>query len=246
MTTGGVATGRHLVIMLRAPLAGRVKRRLAAGIGEVQALAFYRRTVRDLLRGTGRDPRWTTWLAVTPDEFAATGRHGKARFWPAALPRLPQGGGDIGRRMARPFRILPAGPVLVIGSDIPAVGPAHIARAFRALGRAELVFGPATDGGYWLVGMRGRARRLDPFAGVRWSGPDALADTLERVPAGYRVAMADRLEDVDDAAAWRRWRNAQRGRAGDAAGGGAANGATISAISGRASSTSMPGRSRRS
>ena len=61
---------RHLVIMARAPRLGCVKRRLAGDIGEIEALRFYRGHTARLLRDMARDPRWETWLAVTPDAAA--------------------------------------------------------------------------------------------------------------------------------------------------------------------------------
>ena len=82
------------------------------------------------------------------------------------------------------------------GSDIPAMRPAHIAQAFKLLGSADAVFGRAPDGGYWLVGLRRVPRVLKPFADVRWSGPNTLADTLANL-AGKRVAFAATLSDVD-------------------------------------------------
>jgi glycosyltransferase A (GT-A) superfamily protein (DUF2064 family) len=96
--------------------------------------------------------------------------------------------------------VLPAGPVVLVGSDIPALRAGHIARAFRLLGQHDLVFGPASDGGFWLVG----ARRLKPlprtlFAAVRWSTAQALADTLVGIPTGFSTGLADMLDDVDDA-----------------------------------------------
>jgi glycosyltransferase A (GT-A) superfamily protein (DUF2064 family) len=66
------------------------------------------------------------------------------------------------------------------------------------------VFGPAGDGGFWLVGAR-RSRRLPPlFGNVRWSGPHALADVLGNLPRRVSVGFAARLGDVDDAASLRR------------------------------------------
>ena len=104
------------------------------------------------------------------------------------------------------FRSLPPGPAIIVGSDIPGLAPAHIARGFAALGRADMVLGPATDGGYWLIGLGPRARSHDFFQGVRWSSPWALADTRRNLPAGFRLALVDRLADVDDGLAYRRWR----------------------------------------
>lgn len=191
---------RHLVVFLRAPQLGRVKSRLAAGIGALAALRFYRDTSARLLRALARDGRWRLELWVTPDR-AVGGR------WPVKAPRRGQGAGDLGRRMARVFATLPPGPAVIVGSDIPALTPAHIAAAFGALGRAEAVFGPATDGGYWLVGLRRRPRvPRGLFQSVRWSSADALADTLAGLPRAMSLSLLETLSDVDDAADYRRWR----------------------------------------
>ena len=201
----GDAMRPTLVVFARAPRYGTVKRRLAAGIGPLAALAFHRASFDRLLRSCGGDPRWTTVLSLTPDE-AVRG----AASWARGLPRTPQGRGDLGTRMAR--ALSRGGPTVIVGADIPAIRPVHIDAAFRALGRADLVFGPAVDGGFWLVGTSGR-RSLPPglFAGVRWSSEHALADTLATVPARWRVARIATLADVDDAAAWRHWRAAEAG-----------------------------------
>ena len=184
-----------LIVMVKAPRPGRVKTRLGRDIGLVPAAWWYRHQVARLIRRL-RDPRWRIVLAVAPD--AALG----ARLWPGDLARLPQGRGDLGARMLRLLRQggTCGGPVCLIGSDIPAIRPAHIARAFAALGEHDAVFGPAEDGGYWLVGAKhpGRLPRTT-FAGARWSSEHALADSLATLP-GLRVTLADRLGDVDCAA----------------------------------------------
>jgi glycosyltransferase A (GT-A) superfamily protein (DUF2064 family) len=122
------------------------------------------------------------------------------------VPRLPQGRGDLGARMQRALRAFAPAPVVVVGSDIPDLAPRHVAAAFRGLAAADVVIGPADDGGYWLIGMRGARRLHRPFAGVRWSGPHALADTVAALGPQARVAYAATLADVDDAAALTRWR----------------------------------------
>jgi uncharacterized protein len=210
---------RHLVVFLRAPRLGRVKSRLAAGIGAIAALRFYRQTSESLLRAMARDQRWRVHLALTPDRDAV-----RASPWRFALSRFGQGTGDLGRRMERAVRRLPPGPVVIIGSDIPALRAKHVAAAFAALGMHHAVFGPAADGGYWLVGFRRRPRLPRPlFARVRWSSPEALADTLAGLPRDMRVKFLETLEDVDDAAAYARWREtlSRRWRASDAPGGAA-------------------------
>jgi len=198
---------RHVVIFARAPQAGRVKRRLANDIGAMAAARFYRATLARQIRQLSRDPRWTLWLFVTPDNALTH------PIWSAvsAVRRRPQGDGDLGWRMRLPFRRLPAGPVVLVGSDIPALQPGHVARAFHLLGRHDLVFGPASDGGFWLIGAR-RLRPLphDLFAGVRWSTSVALADTLASIPARYSVGLADTLDDVDDVRDLQRYLDGRR------------------------------------
>lgn len=192
----------HLVIFARTPRRGAVKRRLATDIGDGPALAFYRRTLHDVTRRLGGDPRWRTWLAVTPDGDAM-----RPGLWPAVpgVGLIPQGRGDLGARMARPLTELPPGPVIIIGTDIPGITPRHIVDGFAALGRHDFVFGPATDGGYWLVGAR-RPVPAGLFRDVRWSTEHALADTLAGLPRAAQVALLDELDDVDDGAAWAAWR----------------------------------------
>ncbi|MCE8529311.1 TIGR04282 family arsenosugar biosynthesis glycosyltransferase [Ruegeria pomeroyi] len=185
---------RTLVIMVKEPHPGRVKTRLGRDIGMVGAAWWFRHQTRALIRRL-RDPRWRIVLAVSPDAEGMA-----SRVWPADLARRPQGRGDLGQRMARQLRAASKGPVCLIGADIPGVTRAHIARAFAALGGAEFVFGPAPDGGYWLVGAA-RRYALPPglFGDVRWSSEHALGDTLAGV-RGHRVALVDMLQDVDTAA----------------------------------------------
>ncbi|NIA71605.1 glycosyltransferase [Pelagibius litoralis] len=181
--------------MARAPRLGTVKRRLARDIGTVGALRFYRGHTAGLLRDLSADPRWRLWLAVTPDSAALSGRG----LWPFHGDLLPQGRGDLGRRMGRLFETLPPGPLVMIGSDIPGITRAHIGGAFKSLGAADWVFGPAEDGGYWLVGARRRPVVRPPFDGVRWSSAATLDDTLANLK-DVRVALLDRLRDVDTGA----------------------------------------------
>ena len=183
-----------LVVMVKEPRPGRVKTRLGRDIGMVPAAWWFRNQATRLLRQL-RDPRWQVVLAVSPDRAGLA-----SRVWPADLARIPQGRGDLGARMQRGLRYGAPGPVCVIGADIPGVTRAHIARAFAALGTHDLVFGPALDGGYWLVGVRrGGQVPTTLFKGVRWSEPQALADSIASA-SGARVALVDRLQDVDCAA----------------------------------------------
>lgn len=180
--------------MVKEPRPGRVKTRLGKDLGMVTAARWFRRQSTDLLHRI-EDPRWETLLAVAPDYDGL-----RSRVWPAHLPRVAQGRGDLGNRMARLFRALPPGPLCIIGADIPDIRPTHIARAFRALGNHDAVFGPAPDGGYWLVGMK-RTAPPPPslFEKVRWSTEHALSDSIGTLK-GRRIALTDTLSDVDTAA----------------------------------------------
>ncbi len=183
-----------LVVFARVPALGAVKRRLTAGIGAVAARGFYVECTRALLRRVGGDARWRSVIAVTPDAAARRGRH-----WPGSVARLSQGHGDLGARMERAMLRFPGRKVVLVGSDIPDLSADHIRRALGALGRADLVYGPASDGGYWLVGARDGRLARGLFRRVRWSSPHALSDTLDNAPT-RRVAMLEMLDDIDDAA----------------------------------------------
>ncbi len=190
---------RHLILFVRAPALGCGKRRLAEQIGSLAAVRFERLMIALLLRRLAGDPRWDLRIAVTPDRACRQARH-----WRRAATVFGQGGGDLGLRMRRALADVPPGPAVLVGSDIPALAASHVAAAFRVLGGRDLVFGPAADGGFWLVGAR--HPRLLPllFERVRWSGPHALADTLAGLPRRIAVGFVEALEDVDDAGAYRR------------------------------------------
>jgi rSAM/selenodomain-associated transferase 1 len=180
----------RLVVMATAPVAGGAKTRLAREIGVAAATRFARQATAALLQRVARDQRWQTVVAVSPDAAVTS------RCWPRGIARVAQGGGDLGARMHRLIRRMPPGPVAIVGTDVPGITPALIAEAFRRIGGHDAVFGPAIDGGYWLVGMRRRPRLLRPFDDVRWSSEHALADTLANLK-GRSFAFTATLGDVD-------------------------------------------------
>lgn len=179
--------------MAKVPAAGLVKTRLAREIGVATTTRFARHATAALVARVARHPAWHTTLAITPDTGVAW------RTWPTSVTRMPQGRGDLGQRMQRFVDTAPPGPVVIIGTDIPRIGVSDILQAFRLLGRHDAVFGPAADGGYWLVGFRRRPRVLAPFFGVRWSSANALADTVGNL-TGRSIATVGTLSDVDTAA----------------------------------------------
>ena len=179
-----------VVVFARAPRLGTVKRRLARDIGDRAALRFHTATLLGLLRGLLRDRRFRTVLALTPD---------------GARDRLPvrvaRDAAKPGRHWAADGRGLPA-PTVAATSPLSAATsrtptPATSAPRFGRLGSHDAVFGPARDGGYWLVAL-GPRRPAQPFDNARWSTEHALADTLRNF-RGRRVAMLRMLRDVDTA-----------------------------------------------
>lgn len=175
---------------------GTVKRRLACDVGDRAALRFYRTTLTETLRRLRADRRFRTVLAVTPDSAC------RVRAWPRHIERVPQGPGTLEHRMHRVFARHPRRRIAIVGSDIPGLLGDDVARAFKLLGRAQACFGPALDGGYWLVALSAR-RPAEPFANVRWSSEWALRDTLANF-SGASVSLLRELADVDTGADLRR------------------------------------------
>jgi uncharacterized protein len=177
-----------VVVFARAPRLGMVKRRLARAIGDRAALRFHIATLTALLRDLIACRRFLVIVAMTPD-------HVRVRL-PAGARTVPQGRGDLGQRMSRalaPFR-----RVALIGCDIPEAGAADVREAFRVLGTADAAFGPAADGGYWLIAL-GPRRPANLFGNTSWSTEHALADTLANF-RNHRVGFIRTLSDVDTGA----------------------------------------------
>ena len=185
-----------LVMFARAPAIGVGKTRLARDVGAVEAWRVYRALSTQLIRRL-RDPRWRLVVRVAPDRSS----------WPAGVAREPQGRGDLGDRLQRAIRAHAHAPVAVVGTDAPEVTPERVWRAFRAARRMGAVFGPAEDGGFWLMALSaGRARRLD-LSGVRWSTRHTLADASAAVGG---AAYLEALSDIDDAVSLAAWRTRSR------------------------------------
>lgn len=177
--------------MVKEPRPGQVKTRLGRDIGMTRAAWWSRHTTAALLRRL-QDPRWRLVLAVAPDRAAC-----RSAVWPCGIWRRPQGGGDLGQRMRRIFHDIRNEKVCIVGTDIPEMTSRHIMQAFAALGGHDAVFGPACDGGYWLVGLKPMlARPARLFRDVRWSSPYALSDSVVSL-SGYRIKMVSELNDVD-------------------------------------------------
>ena len=189
-----------VIVFARAPRLGTVKRRLARNIGERAALRFHIATLTALLRELAACRRFDTVLAVTPDRTHVR--------LPPRVQRIDQGHGDLGRRMTKALGRYRR--VALMGCDIPQAGAADVQAAFRHLGTADAVFGPASDGGYWLIAL-GPRRPSILFGSAHWSTEHALTDTLKQFRR-HRSAFIRRLSDVDTAADYHRHRRPPGGR----------------------------------
>ena len=184
-----------LYVFAKAPRMGAAKTRLARDIGAVHAQRLYRAMTARVLRQVS-DPRWDVVVYTSGDASTVP-------EW-RRLPQRAQPGGSLSPRLAAVF----AGarrPVMVIGTDCPQVTAGDIADALEALRHERFVFGPASDGGFWLMGARAPLRQ-GFFDGVRWSSEHTLADVRAR--AG-EVALLRELTDVDDGEGLRAWREAR-------------------------------------
>jgi rSAM/selenodomain-associated transferase 2/rSAM/selenodomain-associated transferase 1 len=187
----------RVIVFGRYPVPGRVKTRLIPALGPAGAAELQRRLTEETL--------------VTSFDY---GRRGGARVhfcydggdpqrvqrW-LPLPGLSQGpqtSGDLGQRMTVAFETAfqeGGERVVLVGTDIPDFCEAHLTAAFTALASHDVVLGPSSDGGYWLVGMK---RSHDIFSGIRWGEGLVLEETLKKVRGlGLRHARLKVLCDLD-------------------------------------------------
>lgn len=190
---------RNLIVFGREPRPGEVKTRLIPTLGAQGAADLYRRLLLATLATAAETPtdRRTLWLDVLdPGGFAARQAH---RF---GLSLHLQRGADLGERMADAFErtLTPDTYVVLIGSDCPDYTAAYLAGAFDALRHADAVLGPASDGGYVLIGLRRLDRRL--FEGISWGGDQVLVATRARLTqlrwAWHELPTLDDLDRPED------------------------------------------------
>lgn len=191
------APRRAILVFVRAPQPGLVKTRLAAAVGDQAALRIYRRLAEHTLAEVRALAAEDVAVRV---HYAPADAEDEVRAWLGAGPLyLPQADGDLGVRMKDAFaRAFADGPerVVIVGSDLPEVSASLLRRAFELLDAEPAVIGPARDGGYYLLGLRGMIDGI--FGGIEWSTSRVLLATLERFSAaGVEPAALEVLSDVD-------------------------------------------------
>ncbi|MDP2093374.1 MAG: TIGR04283 family arsenosugar biosynthesis glycosyltransferase [Hydrogenophaga sp.] len=197
-----------VAVVAKAPVPGLAKTRLIPLLGAAGAARAQRGFALQTLATvrTASTGPLTLWCA--PDT-----RH---RFFRALRARhgvvcQPQPAGDLGQRMAAAmvahFAAHPRMPWLVVGTDCPALTPAHLQQAADALQTHDAVLVPAEDGGYVLLGLR--RPLVSVFDRIHWSTAQVLEQTRERLhQAGATWVELPALWDVDEPADWQRWARA--------------------------------------
>lgn len=184
-----------LVVMARAPEAGRVKTRMQPVLSPAQCAGLYEAFVRDAIDLAVSMEGFIPFLAYTP----AGSKTVFKRLIPADIELIPQTGNDLGQVMdglILSLLLRKFSPVILIGSDIPVLQPRTINRALAALQRADVCFGPSCDGGYYLIGAKKPVSAL--FQDVPWSTPGVLKVTEEKATsAGLKTVLLEELGDVD-------------------------------------------------
>lgn len=183
---------RCLVLFTKPAIPGRVKTRLIGELSAEEAASLHSAFIDDLverLRRGSFDLR-IAWALDGDGELPEIG-----------LPAQRQTGADLGERLFNGLRDCAAEytAVAAIGSDHPDLPVARVEEAFLLVAGGEsLVLGPAEDGGYYLVALRRDSVRREVFAGIDWSTPRVLAQTVERCRAvGIEPVLLDSWADVD-------------------------------------------------
>lgn len=183
------------IVMAKAPQPGAVKTRLEPLLGAARCAELQTILIRHIARIAGRADR--TVVAVTPEPALAD----VAQLLPAGAEVVAQRGADLGERMAAAVSDAfgtGASTVVVVGTDLPALTTAALDQAFGALDEADLVLGPAVDGGYWLIGTRRPLPQIFALEAQLWGGPHVLSQTLGRAAdLGLHVHLLDVERDLD-------------------------------------------------
>ncbi len=204
---GAPEPGARLCIFARAPVRGHVKRRLAGYLGVDGALAAHVRLAEETLDRLQAVPGTRTELWLSGPTGGETVRSWLRRY-PVTLH--PQSGADLGERMwgAIATALGNGVPGLVVGIDCPGIDAAYVGLALEHLRRVDVVFGPAEDGGYGLVGAAtASAPQLEAvFRNVPWGTDRVLDVSLQNCRhAGLKATLLPMIWDVDTAADWHRY-----------------------------------------
>ncbi len=201
-----------LIVFAKAPAPGRVKTRLAAGLGAAAAAGIYRALAEEawsVARAARAALPCALWLYAEPPE----GIRDLQDWLPGADAYVPQPAGDLGVRIAEAFRLgFAAGfrKVAIAGTDIPGLSVAQVRLAFEACDDHGASVGPAEDGGFYLLALG--ARRDALFEDIVWSDASTRAEIRERaLKRGLAWTELDLLRDIDTPEDWAWFRDTPAG-----------------------------------
>jgi rSAM/selenodomain-associated transferase 1 len=187
-----------LLIFVKYPEPGKVKTRLAEDIGKRRAARIYSSMAKTVIHNVSTSRKYGSIIFVDPPE-----RKSEVENWLQinGCDFFPQGGKSLGERMANAFAkafSLGAEKGVIIGTDCVEISENLISQAFDALYEADVVLGPAEDGGYYLLGLKEPTPEI--FSDIRWSTNLVLSQTLERLrEIGLRFKLLKTLRDIDTA-----------------------------------------------
>jgi len=190
--TRGVREQGCVVVFTKPALPGRVKTRLIGALSADQTAELHQAFLDDLVSRLRPQPHavWLAWALEEGEEAP-----------PSDLPALRQEGSDLGARL---FKALDAASreftrVAAVGSDHPELPAERVDEAFARLeGGADVVLGPASDGGYYLIAVGRKGLRREVFQGIEWSTESVLASTIANCRSlGLAVALLEPGHDVD-------------------------------------------------
>jgi uncharacterized protein len=189
-----------LIIFIKNPQLGKVKTRLARTVGDEMALDIYKelshitRENAKILREVKR--------CVFYSDFIDTTDGWSSKFFEKWVQR----GDDLGARMGNAFATIfeKQDNVCIIGSDCPTLSTAILQQAFQALEKNDFVMGPATDGGYYLLGISSHVKDYSfVFDNMVWSTDSVLSETVKRIShKGYSFHFLPELTDIDEEKDW--------------------------------------------
>lgn len=203
-----------LIIFVKAPRPGTVKTRLNSHFSVENSLRFYKAMVEDLIGHFEQAAGFDTKILVWPPEGMPEVRSWLGRRWSFAA----QTEGNLGQKMHRAFlQGFVAGyqKVIIIGSDLPELTEANLDQAFNKLNETDMVLGPSSDGGYYLIGLKKPQSKL--FENVMWSSAFVLGQTLSNAQdQKVKVSLLEEKTDLDHYnQVLNFWRGLNNGSAGD-------------------------------
>ena len=194
---------QRLLVFARLPERGNVKTRLAADLGEDRALEIYEAMLRDLIANIGESTPETEIEFLWPPTPAANGAALRRAFahHASAMQTGPTLGDRLSMALSERFFFHRTQKIVAIGVDDPTLHRELIDHAFALLESCEYVVGPASDGGYYLIGCRALAFDPELFLGIEWGTSTVLETTLRKIAALERtVALLPERYDIDVAA----------------------------------------------